>query len=48
MFAPYCTAHRSRVLLPMASITRLDSTENGIVANFTCICGEEGIWIGRR
>lgn len=44
MFAPYCSAHGSRVLLPMSSITRLESGECGLVAHFVCMCGEAGTW----
>lgn len=48
MFAPYCEAHRSRVLLPTSAITALVSTEKGIVAHFRCICGREGTWNAGR
>jgi hypothetical protein len=44
MFAPYCEAHGSRILLPTSAITALVSTEQGIVAHFTCTCGQTGIW----
>jgi len=47
MFAPYCEAHDSRILLPTSAITALVSTESGIIARFTCICGTPGTWRAR-
>ena len=47
MFAPYCEAHESRILLPASAITALVSTENGIIARFTCSCGTPGTWRAR-
>ena len=44
MFAPYCTRHGSRVLLPNSAITALYRTDDGLVAHFTCHCGEPGTW----
>lgn len=44
MFAPYCESHGSRVLLPTSAITALESTGRGMVAHFTCSCGETGVW----
>jgi hypothetical protein len=44
MFAPYCETHRSRVLLPTSAIIALESTDDGMVALFECICGSRGVW----
>jgi hypothetical protein len=43
MFAPFCYRHGSRVLLPTTAITALIPTDCGLVAHFTCTCGETGI-----
>ncbi|HJQ77452.1 MAG TPA: hypothetical protein VJ948_09360 [Acidimicrobiia bacterium] len=45
MFAPYCEAHGSRVLLSMSSITAIETGEDGLVAHFVCSCGTEGTWV---
>lgn len=47
MFAPYCKRHGSRVLLPTSAITALVSTDEGMMAHFTCICGQTGVWRAR-
>lgn len=49
MFAPYCTEHGSRVLLPNSAITALvrGGEGGGLIAYFTCHCGQRGIWKGR-
>jgi hypothetical protein len=44
MFAPYCERHGSRVLLPTTAIRALESTENGMIVRFECICGQIGTW----
>jgi hypothetical protein len=44
MFAPFCYRHGSRVLLSTTAITALIPTDCGLVAHFTCTCGETGIW----
>lgn len=44
MFAPYCTSHESRVLLPVTSIIRLESANDGMIAHFVCNCGNAGVW----
>lgn len=48
MFAPYCESHESRILLPTSAITALVSTEDGIIAHFTCTCGAPGTWSAGR
>lgn len=44
MFAPYCERHGSRVLLPTTAITALERTPTGLLARFTCHCGQTGTW----
>lgn len=44
MFAPYCTRHGSRVLLPTSAITALVRGMDGIEAEFICHCGARGVW----
>lgn len=44
MFAPYCEAHGSRVLLSMNSITSIEHGEGGLIAHFVCTCGAAGTW----
>lgn len=44
MFAPYCERHGSRVLLPTTAIRALESTDNGLIVQFECICGLVGTW----
>lgn len=44
MFAPYCDAHHSRVLLPTSSISSIARGEHGLVVQFTCSCGTTGTW----
>ena len=44
MFAPYCTSHGSRVLLPTSAITALVRGMDGIEAQFICHCGARGVW----
>ncbi|MFZ0014454.1 MAG: hypothetical protein WAL25_10115 [Acidimicrobiia bacterium] len=46
MFAPYCEAHRSVVLLPTSSITAMTRGRQGLVVEFTCDCGQVGTWTG--
>ena len=47
MFAPYCSRHGSRVLLPTSSITALERENGGLVAHFVCHCGASGVWSPR-
>ena len=48
MFAPYCSYHASRVLLPNSAITALvRSEEGGLIAHFVCHCGQSGVWKAR-
>lgn len=44
MFAPYCERHGSRILLPTTAIRALESTDNGLVVQFECVCGQVGTW----
>ena len=48
MFAPYCEQHGSRVLLPTTAIEALVRDENGLHAEFLCICGAHGVWAPER
>lgn len=44
MFAPYCTNHGSRVLLPLANIAAIVREDDGLVIRFSCTCGAQGTW----
>lgn len=48
MFAPFCEKHGSTVLLPMSAITALENKPDGLVAHFTCYCGNKGTWCGHE
>jgi len=42
MFAPYCTGHRSWMLLPLDAIDAIGRTAHGFQADFTCTGGHHG------
>ncbi len=42
MFAPYCTGHGSRILLPLDAINAISRTAHGFRIDFTCTCGHRG------
>lgn len=44
MFAPFCPAHQSRVLLSHGNIELLVNSETGIDIHYRCICGHRGVW----
>lgn len=44
MFAPYCAAHDSRVLLPMTSISAIEHDGDAFIVRFSCTCGATGTW----
>lgn len=44
MFAPYCTSHGSRVLLPLAAIGAVVREDERLTVRFSCTCGAVGTW----
>jgi hypothetical protein len=49
MFAAWCDAHDSRVLVTPSQITEIENDDGGIVVTFRCACGHLGTWVtGRR
>ena len=44
MFAPYCEAHGSRVLLPLSRIYGIERLDGCLLAHFECNCGQLGTW----
>ena len=44
MFAPFCTRHGSRVLLPLTAISAIAHEDEGLVIAFSCSCGAAGSW----